>query len=338
MRDVALVPERDVLEPDQRICSHDAREAADPLGRDRVPLVRHRRRPLLATCEWLLDLPYLGAREVPDLGRETVERRGEQRKRGQQLGVAVALEDLRRARRWFESELFARDPLDLRVDRRVLADRPGQLSDPHSGHSPLDPRSVAVESERPPGELQPECRRLGMDAVRAAHAERVPMLLGPVDDGAKRAIEPFENEGPGVLDGEGEGRVEHVGRRQAEVEPAPVLAQRPGNGVDERGDVVVRLPLELGHASGRRRLRHRPDARGGVSGHDAELAPALECRELDLEHPGELRFVRPDLGHGGTGVASDHAVILEGASERRSVTKLVQCCHTLVTHCCPFRR
>ena len=51
------------------------------------------------------------------------------------------------------------------------------------------------------------------------------MLLGPVDDGAKRAIEPFENERPGVLDGEGEGRVEHVGRRQAEVEPAPVLAQ-----------------------------------------------------------------------------------------------------------------
>ena len=198
--------------------------------------------------------------------------------------------------------------------------------------------SVAVESERPPGELQPECRRLGMDAVRAAHAERVPMLLGPVDDGAKRAIEPFENERPGVLDGEGEGRVEHVGRRQAEVEPAPVLAQRPGDGVDERGDVVVRLPLELGHASRRRRLRHRPDARGGVSGHHAELAPALECRELDLEHPGEPRLVRPDLGHGGTGVASDHAVILEAASERRSVTKLVQCRHTLVTHCCPFRR
>ena len=51
------------------------------------------------------------------------------------------------------------------------------------------------------------------------------MLLGPVDDGAKRAIEPFENERPGVLDGEGEGRVEHVRRREAEVEPAPVLAE-----------------------------------------------------------------------------------------------------------------
>jgi len=295
-------------------------------------------RPLLATREWLLDLPHLGAREVSDLGSESIERGREHRKRGQQLGVAVALEDLGRARRRVQSQPFARDPLDLGVDRRVLADCPGQLSDPHSRNGPLDPCPVPVEPECPTGEFQPECSRLGMDAVRAAHAERVPMLLGPVDDSAKRAIEPFEHEGPGILDGEGEGRVEHVGRREAEVEPAPVLAQGPCDGVDERGDVVVRLPLELGHAGCGGRLRAGPDARHGVPGDHAERAPALERRELDLEHPGEPRLVRPDLGHGGTRVASDHAVSLEAAPEGRSVTKLVQCRHTFVTHCCPFRR
>ena len=56
----------------------DAREPADPLGDDRVPLVRHRRRPLLAAAERLLDLAHLGPREVPDLEREPLERRGEQ--------------------------------------------------------------------------------------------------------------------------------------------------------------------------------------------------------------------------------------------------------------------
>ncbi len=86
------------------------------------------------------------------------------------------------------------------------------------------------------------------------------------------------------------------------------------------------------------RLRHGPDALHGISWHHAERAPALERRELDLEHPGELRLVRPDLGHGGTRVASDHAVSLEAAPEGRSVTELVQCRHTFVTHCCLFRR
>ena len=120
----------------------------------------------------------------------------------EQLGVAVALEDLRRARRRVEPEPLARDPLDLRVDRRVLADRPGQLPDPHPRQRPLEPRPVAVEREGPAGELQPERRRLGVDAVRAAHAERLAMLLRAGDDGAERAIEPVEHERPGVLHGE----------------------------------------------------------------------------------------------------------------------------------------
>ena len=81
VRDVALVPERDVLEPDERVRAHDAREAADPLGDDGVPLVRHRRRALLALAERLLHLGDLGAREMPDLERERVERRRDDRER-----------------------------------------------------------------------------------------------------------------------------------------------------------------------------------------------------------------------------------------------------------------
>ena len=75
VRDVALVPERDVLEPDDRVCADDARQPADPLGDDRVPLVRHRRRALLAASERLLDLAHLRPGEVADLEREPLERR-----------------------------------------------------------------------------------------------------------------------------------------------------------------------------------------------------------------------------------------------------------------------
>ena len=76
----------------------DAREPADPLGDDRVALVRHRRRALLPAPERLLDLAHLGAGEVADLEREPLERGGDERERAEQLGVPVALDDLRRAR------------------------------------------------------------------------------------------------------------------------------------------------------------------------------------------------------------------------------------------------
>ena len=63
---------------------------------DRVALVGHRARALLALPERLLDLAHLGALEVPDLGREPLERGARERDRAQQLGVAVARHDLRR--------------------------------------------------------------------------------------------------------------------------------------------------------------------------------------------------------------------------------------------------
>ena len=56
VRDVALVPERDVLEPGDEVAAHDPREPAQPLGADGVALVRHRRGALLPLGERLGDL------------------------------------------------------------------------------------------------------------------------------------------------------------------------------------------------------------------------------------------------------------------------------------------
>src|SRR5581483_6545630 len=102
--DVALVPQRDVLEADERGPAHDARETADALRHDRVALVGHRRRALLALPERLLHLGHLGARQVADLEGEGVERGGDDGERAQELGMPVALQDLRRGRRRLEAE------------------------------------------------------------------------------------------------------------------------------------------------------------------------------------------------------------------------------------------
>src|SRR4051794_27207303 len=94
VRDVALVPEGDVLETDRRGAADDTGEPADPLGDDRVPLVRHRRGALLAGAERLLHLAHLGAGEVADLEGEPVERGCDEREDGEELGVPVTGHDL----------------------------------------------------------------------------------------------------------------------------------------------------------------------------------------------------------------------------------------------------
>src|SRR4029453_18573358 len=96
VRDVALVPERDILDAGLRVAAEHAREARQALGVDRVALVRHRARALLARAERLLDLAHLGALEVADLGREALDSGAGERDRSQQLGVAVARDDLGR--------------------------------------------------------------------------------------------------------------------------------------------------------------------------------------------------------------------------------------------------
>ena len=95
------------------------------------------------------------------------------------------------------------------------------------------------------------------------------------------------------------------------MEPAPVLAEPLRDGVDERGDVVVRLALDLRHALRRRHDGALADRGDRLARHDADLGPAVERCELDVEPAAQLLAVRPDLAHGRAGVARDHGVILE---------------------------
>ena len=203
MRDVALVPEGDVLEADERVRPHDAREPADPLGDDGIPLVRHRRRALLAAAERLLYLADLGAGEMPDLEREGVERGRDDRERREELGMAVALEDLGRGGRGLEAEPLAREPLELGIGRRVRADGARELADAHPLECPRDSLAAARQLEGPADELEPERRRLRMDAVRAADLQRLAVLLGARHDDREGVVEPLEDQGAGLADLEG---------------------------------------------------------------------------------------------------------------------------------------
>ncbi len=300
------MPERDVLEADDGTRAHDASEPADPFRHHRVPLVRHRRGALLALAERLLDLAHLRAREMPDLECELVERGRADRECGEQLRVPVTLDDLRRRRGRLEAEALARDPLDLGVDRRVLADGARQLAHAHAFERSPDARARAIELERPHRELQTERRRLGMDAVRAADAQRELVLLRARDDGRERTIESLQQEQAGLLHLQRERRVHDVRRREAVVEPAAGRADLLGDRVDEGRRVVVQARLELGDALGRGRDRALANLADGLDRDRADLGPTLECRQLHLEPPRQLPLVRPDACHGRSRVAGNH--------------------------------
>ena len=206
--------------------------------------------------ERLFDLAHLGAGEVPDLGREAVERRGAQRERAEQLGVPVARDHLGRHR-------IGLEPEPLAGDRARPAGRWRRTCRPcpragRRGTSRAPARrggAVAVELERPAGELPAERRRLGVDAVRAPDADRAAVLLGAADTIAQRARStPASEQRAAVPDLQRERGVDDVRRREAVVHPAALRPELLGDGVDERRDVVVGRPLDLGDALGRRRV------------------------------------------------------------------------------------
>ena len=116
----------------------------------------------------------------------------------EQLRVPVALDDLRGVGRGLEAQALARKPLELRARGRVRADGAGELADPHPLERAIEARTAAIELERPAGELQPERRRLGVDAVRAAHDQRPAVFLGPGDDSLGGAVEALHEQRSGL--------------------------------------------------------------------------------------------------------------------------------------------
>src|SRR6266540_4552971 len=145
-----------------------------------------------------------------------------------------------------------------------------------------------------------------MDAVRAADADRVAVLLGAGDDGGERPLDAVEDQPAGVLDLERERGVDDVRGRQPVMEPASLRPELLADRVDEGRSVVIGDALDLGNALRRRDDRTAPDLGRVVRRNRADLGPRLQCRELDVEPTPELALVRPDPGHGRTGVPGDH--------------------------------
>ena len=137
--------------------------------------------------------------------------------------------------------------LDRGRDRGVGADRAGELADRELLEGVGEPRQVAVGLEGEARQAQAEGGRLGVDPVGAADAERVALLERAVDQRVAVGAGAGEDDLARLAQLQRQGGVEDVGGGEAVVDPAPVLADRGGDDVDEGGDVMVGDPLALVH-------------------------------------------------------------------------------------------
>ena len=175
-----------------------------------------------------------------------------------QLGMPVALDDLRRHRRRFEAEPRA----DARFDRGIeMGERPdgaGDLADRHHVARSKHPVQIALKLGVPQRELQAERHRLGMDAMRSANHRRQPMFLGATRTASRRPAMPLTIRSACLPHLQRLRRVHHVGRRQAEMEPSRRRSHFLGDSRRERDDVVLGCLLDfLDPGDVERRLRSK---------------------------------------------------------------------------------
>ena len=241
MRDVALMPERHVLERRRHRRAHHPGEPGEVLGQDRIALVRHRGRALLPFGEEFLRFHDFGALQMPDLGRQPLDRRCDDAERGKERRVAIARDDLGRNRLRLQAQFRRYIRLDPWIDIGEGADRPGNRAGRNLLARRDKPGAGAGELGMGDGELEAEGGGLGVDSVRAADRRRHLMLEGAALQRREQRVDVGDEDVARTPELHGEAGVEHVRACEAQMDEARVGADEFGE-MGEEGDHVM-----LGH-------------------------------------------------------------------------------------------
>ena len=210
MRDVPLVPKRNILKGRLSVAAQDARQAADLFRGDRILLVRHRRGALLLFAEVLLRLAHLGPLQVAQLDSDLIQRAAGNCQHRNVRRVPIALDDLRGHRRGLEAQPRADALLMRRLQMAKGAHRAGEFAHTHILGRRVKAGQVALHLGVPVQQLQPECGRLGMHPVRAADSGRVLELDGAAFEHSQQGYEVGMDQRRGLLHLQGLSGVHYV--------------------------------------------------------------------------------------------------------------------------------
>ena len=162
----------------------------------------------------------------------------------------------------------------------------------------MEALAVARELGPVPGELQPEGRRLGVDAVAAPDGRRVFVLDRAPLQRIEQLVEIVEQDVGSLLELHREAGIEHVARRHPLVHKARIGADMLGDIGQEGDHVVPCLALDLVDPRDLERAPSRAPPRRALRD-DAELCLRLARIGLDVEPDAEPVLGLPDRRHVG---------------------------------------
>ena len=152
----------------------------------------------------------LGVLQVADLGGEALEGAAEDRDRGEQRRVPVALDDLGADRIGVKTERGEDFRFDVGGEVAVRPDRTRDLAGADLVDRGGETRPATIDLERPPGELEAESRRLGVDRVGPAHHHGVRFSAGARDEREEQPVGVGQEPLTGGAELERESGVDHV--------------------------------------------------------------------------------------------------------------------------------
>src|SRR5947208_10106823 len=119
MTNVALVPESHVLQRNNRVTANDTRQTAQTLTRDRIAFMRHGGTAFLAFAKEFFHFEHFGTLEMPKFRSPTIDAGGNDGQCSHKFRMAIALHDLGRECRRFQSKLLANCALNLWINVRM---------------------------------------------------------------------------------------------------------------------------------------------------------------------------------------------------------------------------
>src|SRR3989441_7298039 len=302
MRNIALVPERNVLESGLRVRAHHAGKSTDLLASNWIPLVRHCRRALLLFAEVFFGFSNFGALKMANFRGDFVERAGYHGKSSEISRMAVALNNLRRNCGSFQSQARADFFFQLRAEVGKGADRPGELSYTHVLRRVLKTRDIALRFGIPVGQLDSKSNRLGVDTVGAADHGRVFELPGAAFQDLGELLKTRGDDFRSLPDEQSLSGVDNVIGGQSVVEPARLRAHNLSDSRSEGDYIMAHFGFDLIDPL-EPEVRPLANSFGSLFRHHASFGQSVRGGDLNRQPGAKAVLIAPNAAHFRAGVA-----------------------------------
>ena len=163
--DVALMPQSYILQASYSITTQQASHTANLFAGNGVTLVRHCRGALLTRSKIFLGFTNIGALQVADFGSHLVQGGTNDSQGGQEMRMAVTLDNLGCQAYRLQIQLFANIFFYKGIDIGISANSTGELAHSHHFASLLQALHIALNLIGPEQEFHTKGHRFSMNAM-----------------------------------------------------------------------------------------------------------------------------------------------------------------------------